>query len=500
MFYGILFAVFAVLIGLFCVLKWTAFKNNEKFDVVMTKILKVTAVVYCFVIFFTIFLPDNFTRSWGREDAGWQINKGYAIIRWFSFVNFITIPIAVFFKNRTMRNIAIYFGVAVTLASVFYYPQYLADFTSSLGKGINSIPNMSENAKNFFINGTFRSIWFGLTLLLQLSIPIVLAIQEKHLFSFKDKKEYLYFFLVLPFVILSCIPIYVPQHLFGYSNVIFSAFSWIHILWIVAVIAEIIVLYFIFRKKDREIKMILLYVLALSLIMQYNQMFGAINFNMKRLPLQLCNLGSYFILLSLVTMNKKLFNFTVIINVVGVIIALAMPDLDNKGFFYLYNMHFILEHTNVMVAPILALMFNIFPRLDRYALRDCLLGFAIYFVSVWAIGTAFNAIALATGNSFYEVNFLFMFLPKDGVDLLPFTQVLFDINFKIGYGTFYPVIQLIVFVVFVAICIILFFAIQLIYKISDAIKKKTIKKDDNTNGTNSNMENENSPKIETAGN
>ena len=226
-----------------------------------------------------------------------------------------------------------------------------------------------------------------------------------------------------------------------------------------------------FRKKDKQVQKILLFTLALSLLLQYNQMFGAISLNFKRLPFQLCNIGAYLIVISLVTMNRKLFNFTAIVNVVGVLFALAMPDLEGKGLFYLYNMHFILEHTNVLIVPVLALMFGIFPRLDKSALKHCIVGFVIYFLSVWALGTAFNAIALATGNGFYSANYLFMFSAKDAVELLPFTQALFDINFKIGYATFYPVIQLIVFVVFLLVCILLYFVIRLIYKIKD----KTIK-------------------------
>lgn len=51
-------------------------------------------------------------------------------------------------------------------------------------------------------------------------------------------------------------------------------------------------------------------------------------------------------------------------------------------------------------------------------------------------------------------------------------DVLFDINFEIGYGTFYPIVQLIVLCAFLVICTILYFAIRLIYKLNDLIKKK----------------------------
>lgn len=470
MFYIIFSVLFAIFVATFCVLKFVVFKNSEKFEQTSQKVLKIASIVYCSLMLVSILLPDRFALCFSSEElATSDINKGYAVVRWFSLVNFVILPLAVFFKNRTIKNIAIYFCVPVSIASIFFYANFMADFTSTFGRGLNSISVLSQGFKNFLINPIFRSIWFGLILMLQLLIPIVLAIKEKHIFDYKNAKEYGYFFLVLPFVILSIIPIYVPQHLFGYTNMIFEAYSIVHILWFLSIIAEITILYFLFRRKDTDTKMILLFVLALSLVMQYNQMFSAISINAKRFPFQLCNIGSYLVLISLLTKNKKLFNFTVIINVVGVIFALAMPDLDGKGLFYLYNMHFIFEHGNVLIVPVLALMFGIFPRLDKSALVDCLIGFTFYFVCVWVLGTSFNAIAKATGNNFYEANYLFMFLPDVAIDLLPFTKALFDINFSIGYATFYPVLQLLIYIVFVAVCTLLFFAIILVYKTKDAI-------------------------------
>ena len=471
MFYIIFSVLFAIFVATFCVLKFVVFKNGEKFEQASQKVLKIASIVYCSLMLVSILLPDRFSLSFSSEElASSDIDKGYAIIRWFSLVNFVVLPLAVFFKNRTIKNIAIYFCIPVSIASIFFYENYMVDFTSTVGRGLNSISVLSQSFKNFLINPIFRSIWFGLILMLQLLIPIVLAIKEKHIFDFKNSKEYAYFFLILPFVILSIVPIYVPQHLFGYSNMIFEAYSLVHIFWFLSIIAEIAILYFLFRKKDNQTKMLLLFVLALSLVMQYNQMFSAISINAKRFPFQLCNIGSYLVLISLLTKNKKLFNFTVIINVVGVIFALAMPDLDGRGLFYLYNMHFIFEHGNVLIVPVLALMFGIFPRLDKHSLIDCLIGFTIYFASAWILGTTFNAIAKATGNNFYEANYLFMFLPDVAIELLPFTKALFDINFSVGYATIYPVLQILIYIVFVSVCTLLFFAIQLVYKIKDLIK------------------------------
>ena len=150
---------------------------------------------------------------------------------------------------------------------------------------------------------------------------------------------------------------------------------------------------------------------------------------------------------------------------------MAMPDLDGEGLFYLYNMHFILEHTNVIVVPILALLFGLFPRLDKKALKHYLIGFAIYFVAVWLLGKIFNSIAVTTGNDFWSANYLFMFNQEVAAGFIGFLGTLFNPAWSIGNFTIYPLIQLVVFLVFNVICLIVFFTIQLIYFIKDKIYK-----------------------------
>lgn len=470
-FYSVFLATFLIFLTMFFVSKFIISKDKNKFDKFMNKFLKILTVLYCVFVLINIFLPDGFTLSLDKDYLGTGRFQGYAILRWLSCIPFVVFPIAVFSKNKIFCNIAVYFCTIVTIVSLCFYSTHLEFFTAIEGRGLNSISILSNSFKSFMLNPTFRSIYWGMLMMFELAIPIMLAVQEKVTFNFKRKSDLLSF-AVLPFVILSSIPIYVPQYLFGHTNLIFSRFSVLHFAWLLLSIAELIVLYFIFRKKDMQVKKILLFVLSLSLILQYSQMFGAVSISMKRMPLQLCNLGAYFILISLLTMNKRIFNFTLIINVVGVLFALAMPDLDGEGLFYLYNMHFVFEHTNVLIVPILALLFKLFPRLDKYALRDCLIGFSIYFVSVFVLGTIFNAVASATNNDFYEANYMFMFSKEKAIEVLPFTEALFNINFKIGHAVFYPIVQLLIYAVFLLVCVAMYFVIKLIYYIRDIRNNK----------------------------
>lgn len=447
--------------------------GKEKFNAVVTKLLKIAAVVYCCLMLLCVLLPDAFVLSYEPDELLRTPKEiAFAFVRWFGSLGFIMLPLAVFFDKRNVRNVAIYFCTAMTVVSIIYCPVYLEYCTSTLGKGLNSMSVLSGDVKSFLINPDFRGVILAVQRYFELCVAIILAVQTKHVFDFKNPKEYSSFFVTLVPSLLCCVPIYVPQHMFGYSDIIFNAWSLPHILWLVLTICLIVSLYFIFRNKSTEDKRILCLILSLALVMQYTQMFGAISISLKRLPLQLCNIGSFLILFTLVTQNKRLFNFTVIVNVAGVLLALAVPDLDGKGVFYLYNMHYIFEHTNVLVIPVLALLFKLFPYPNKQTLKDCLIGFSVYFVFVLIVGTAFNAIASITGNGFYKANYMFMFDGNVAANLIEPLGKLFETQIRIGeHITFYPIVQPLVYVVFSAICAALYFALRLIYIIKERLSK-----------------------------
>lgn len=473
MFYLFFLLSFFIIMSIYLVLKYVAFKNNDKFKRVMDRILKVLSVVYCFVIFFSILLPDAFSISYDESYIPNTKNIVFALVRWANYVPFVVLPIGIFCKNKYIKNIAIYFCFLLTIVNLICYPTFLEFATSSLGRGLNSIPVISQSVKDFLLNSTFRSIIFAITWIIPLICSIILFFEDFKSIKLNNIKEFFLNLLIFMVIFFAVIPIYVPQHLFGYSNILLKPWSLPHILWLLFVLVELITLYLIFRKKDEQIKYIVCLILSFALFLQYNEMFSAVSINIERLPLQLCNIGAYLILASMIFRNQKLFNFSIIVNLTGAIFALAVPDLEGKGLFYLWNMHFILEHTNIIIVPILALCFKLFKKIDKFALRDCIIGFSCYFLLVLILGTSFNAIALKTGNNFYHANYLFMFDSVKAEKTIKGIKALFDIKFNIGsYITFYPVIQLLIYVVFAVACVLVFLLIKFVYLIIDLINKK----------------------------
>lgn len=434
--------------------------------------LKGFAVAYCVLVICTILLPDAFLLSYDAEQVVERTPReiGFAILRWFSALGFAVIPLSVFFDSRRMRSIAFCFCLPVSVASVACAPIYLEYYTSELGRGLRSVSVISEEVKAFLIDPDFRGAVLGIQLALEVCTVLLLVLSTKFDPRPRSGREFLKMVGTLCLCLLCCVPIYVPQHLFGYTDVIFEAWSLPHIVWLCAVAVEIVALTRIFRRREREERRLLCLFLSLCLLLQYCQMFGAISVNLKRLPLQLCNIGAFLILAVLVSENRHLFNFMIIVNVVGVVLALAVPDLAGKGLFYLYNMHYVFEHTNVLVIPVLCLTLGLFDPPDRRTLRDCLVGFSGYFATVLTLGTVFNAIAARTGKSFYSANYMFMFDQKTAAGLIEPLGRLFEWQIRIGeYAVLYPVAQSTVYLTFAALCTLMYFALRLVTRRNDEI-------------------------------
>lgn len=114
-----------------------------------------------------------------------------------------------------------------------------------------------------------------------------------------------------------------------------------------------------------------------------------------------------------------------------------------------------------------------FSKIDKNALKDCLAGFSCYFLIVLILGTSFNAIALKTNNNFYHANYLFMFDAVKAEKVVKGIKILFDVKFKIGSNiVFYPVVQLLIYVVFVFACVLVYLLIKFVYFVINLINKK----------------------------
>lgn len=422
------------------------------------KVCKWTAIIFMVLTMVNVFMPDLFVVSIEQEELTLD-NRPQAFVRWFNAVAFLVIPIIAFFNKPTFKKIAVYFCLPMAIIYLCFFKEIMEFMTSPYGRGIYEIRFMPQAAKDFMINPIFRGGLLIATSLCNITTIILMIIRDPKFLKFK-KDEILPFFIILICLIISIIPCYVPQYILGtYTDIILTAFSLPHFCWLIFMVLEIVFLTLIFKDKKYEDKYILLLCLSLTLLIQYNQMFSSLGeLTCKRMPFQLCNIGSYLMLITLLTKNERLYQFNLIINVAGGLIAAVMMDVEGKGLFYLWNMHYLVEHNNVIVTPILCMLLNMFRPLRGVDYKYFVRNFTFYWLFILVLGTILNGVKDITGNDYFQVNYLFMFMREATEKIVGFVGPWFDIQIHIGPFTLYPIVQLAVLLGFIAIGSIVFIA------------------------------------------
>ena len=419
--------------------------------------LKILTLVFCAVGFFRFFLSDAILFA---INGGWYEGVRYEqtdilqiILRWGYFTNYSVLPVAVFCGGRFFKNVAGYFSLPFTVLSTVFFNDYMAYFLDPKGEGYHVAP-------------TFRYVYFILELALAVAIPIILHIGEKHIFNFKSGREWGRYLLGLPGVILATMPAYAPQSFFGTDMKMPDWFKSYHLIWIGVTILALIILYYVFRFRTYEERYMLCLFLVLVLFFHYNSQYLK-GLTLSRLPFDLCNLASYLYLVAFVLKSKKIFHFCFIANTVGTLFAIIAPNfgIGHSGF---WNVHFLIQHSWVLIIPILLMALRIFPRFTKESIGYFFVGFTIYITFCYVLGIIINGELNGTDkpivNWFYMFNFKIAF--EEYFSFLKFVE---NYYFVFGDGRFvvYPLVYVIVYVGFSALSMLFFLLARLFYRFED---------------------------------
>ncbi len=461
------YLIFTVCLAL-CIFLSIYLTKKSGQEIYLERIIKASAIVYIALSMLHCFLPDLFVSPIGDPALEMPLGRVGAILRWLNAICFTVLPIAVFQKNKYFEKIASFICLPVALVNVGFYSHYMYYFTKmpAPGGGFNTLAFATEEFKALLLDVTFRSFEFGLTCLAQILALVLLTYKNREKLKVV-KAEIGNFILILLGVTYLSVPVFVPQFFFGHLDIEMQRFTVPHLIWIAAIPVIIVALYFIFRKKSEEVRYLLVLSMSWALMYQFTYMFsGAAELNIMKLPLQLCNLGSYLALIMLAKKNEKIYHFTLIVNVVGALVAIIILDIQKKdsSLTHFFVIHYIVEHTKVLVIPILCLILKVFKPLTLKSLKHFSIGFTAYWFFILVLGTVSNGLKrmpeLSKISSFFTANHLFMFQKDTARDLVGFTDPLFENGvIKFGHFELYPLVQILIYVVFMVICIGVFFLI-----------------------------------------
>jgi len=460
--------VFISCIAIYLMIK--GLKDKKKKELI-SNLLKKASVAFLAIAFINVFLPDKFSLryNWNFPYLSIHHDSFHAIVRLIDASAIVTLPIVMFFDNKYIKKYVTYILSIGFILSFFSYNTFIEYYTSEYIKEYATV--FGDKLYPFLTNVFFRSFIFGILLFISMMIIIYNTIINYKDLKFESKKEVTNFIFISIGLLLTNMPIYTIQQLFGTtSNITFNFLDPMHFVFIFIIILEFIVLYKIFKDKTYETKYILLLIMALSLLFQYNTFFktdGVIT--ATRYPLQLCNIAGAFMLITLLTKNEKMFHFTLTINVTGAMIAIILCDsTKDVGVLYEMNIHYMVEHINVFLIPLLAISLGVFKPLKKKDSKDMLIGFACYYMGVLLIGTILNSLYKATENDYFKCNYLFMFDKEAGMRLVgDFVGTLFDIKLTLFKFIEFSMVQLIIFIVFSIICTGIFFLLYTIFKGKD---------------------------------
>jgi len=417
-------------------------KNNKTF--INIKVIKGLIITFLVFRIFYNFLPDKF-NCYELYDPSIE-NKTLIIFRTFNDLFFILFPISFFFNSKKM-DFLIYLMIPFFVGSVLLYTRMVPIFQD--GFGIGSFEYGSHlKIWEFLTSDLFAYSLYSIYLILEGFLIVWFAVHKIDSLKGINIKFIFTSLGILVLLLLSFFPLAGPIYFFG--NLPHNIPDYVLIIcWILLIIIEVLILTKVLKNKSEQTKYEVLIILSLSLLFMYSQMFNIIECIRARFwPVQLCNIAGPLILIMLLKKSKKLYNYILITSCFGAFLAIVTLNVSDMGFFYPWNLHYLFEHQNIIVIPLLMFNLRIMPRLNKKSLKDAIKIFTIYFIFVLIFGWITEAVYIKSGNIFWWTNTFFIFKKEQALEFIPSLGILFDYSIQITPYWTIRLIQLIGYVFF----------------------------------------------------
>lgn len=467
-------------------------KKNKKFRL----ILKITSLVLALILFCRHIWDEdaieNMFKLTSHAIDGKFANFVALILVWFTYSSSLLTSLYGFFKIK-LYNVFMYtIALPVSILNLFLLP-------------LHSQAIIGSNAlTDFTFRGVLLALEIGITLGYCISI-LLINVNFKNLFKKKIKtkheKQRINFKIVMIkvwnfirrysgnvlcfiIILLSPIPAYTIQGLFGkhYSLLTCLDFEFPHrIILYIGFILPFIVHLLLRNKSFQEKKFYLLYIclgtlLSFSILHRFNSFLDPTDW-----PLHLCNTAMYIMPIVLIFNMKKFFYFTYFINVIGAFLAMLLPNYSSSvNMFSPSLVVFYINHYIAFFMPILFVSLGMFEKPKFKQFVYSMTGFLFYFIFVLFINALFTGlyeqglVNSATDYFFINSDFIASKLGSWATNLM-------DIEAVIHIGkidlTFYPIYQILFFLVYVGIGFAMWFVYTQGFEIADSFTDMRYRKE-----------------------
>lgn len=420
----------------------------------INKILRVLCIIFAFIVFWRVLGKDYFGDSVYAMDQVSSSEIAKRIIATIRLMNnglSIAVIVSPFFNIKALKRIVRYIGPIIFIVNLMFAKDLIY---ACIG------PNVVDG-----INTYFMSVQFYLELVFLFIIIVINWFSyfcfEKEKLTNKERLKSLYFVVVFILLCIANAPLSTYIAYFGPAKVWALDFHYSHRYLIYLTFIIPFYMMFRLRNKEYEIRYCTLLSMAISTFYCYFSYFEFSTYTkMTALPLHLCNTAVIIMLIAMVFRNKPYFYFNYLINILGAMFAILMPD--TKGdLFYASNIHFWHNHIMIVIIPLLGIGLKLFSRPTFKMVVYSICIFSIYFFSVAFIDAY-------VGDS---VNYFFLNSDK----IASFVKFLIPIrnNYQLVINAFgkdmviYTIYWLIIYFGYCGLAFATWFLFSFFYKISD---------------------------------
>ena len=385
------------------------------------------------------------------------------ILNWFIYSAVLVLILYPFFRLKNANVLVRFFALPVYVISLFCFV--------IVAKGI-----MGAGAFDTF---SIRLIFMAVEFALALVSGYIIFVENDYFKVSKSDAKVLWY---IPLLLLSTFPPYLLKGIFGYVNYGGSLkdFNIMHRIILYIGFLLPIALYFLLRKKDESSKHAVLLYISIGTLMSFSVGYKFPDFaDITHWPFHLCNTAMYIIVLCLIFKWRKLFYFTYFINVLGALLAMLMPNYSSSSNLFSQGIVvFYINHYIAFFMPLLIVALRVYARPKLREFIYSMVGFAVYFLLVLILNAWFSNYG-TVDYFFVNSDFIADKLGKWAEDLRNFKWQFYikDLSF-----TFYPVYQILFFLVYVALGAGVWFVYEGAYTFVDSLydmaeRKQKIKMD-----------------------
>ena len=382
---------------------------------------------------------------------------------WFLYAAMLTTVIAEFYDFKTMKRIRNLFSLPMYMLVLIFFDTYLKASVGEL---------------------TFASYELWMLIIesaAAIGLIVSASVNEKKIFVPKTKNDVGTMLYALVFAILAIMPCYVLQAFFNGldPNLRLYGFTEEHRIMIYFSVITPFIIYHALKNKSEDVKRCSMIYLSVSLMWVYLGRWTGHELltTPTSWPLHLCNTAMFIIPLCLIFKMNRLFNFTLFINVLGAFMAMAIPGkLDGLNAIGTERVSFWVNHYAAFAMPLLLVALGLFKRPKFKEWVYSVISFVFYFGAVLFINPYFTAkYGGVTDFFFLNDDFVVSKLGRWAEKTRDITAIITVDGFEL---TFYPLYQLLFFLVYIGFSVAIWFLYELLFASWDAANDRRLRERD----------------------